>query len=606
MNFYSKLNTLSKKVTLRDAEAAILALPDSDIEDNGELAPVQQNVDEEIELDVEQEDEEVDEEENKHEDDEDNIPLSELAKRLQSNSKKIKKNVTWVETPFSPPQIVYNPPEHNDENANENQTPLMYFSKYFPNEIFTELAEKTNMYSLQKSGRNINTNEQEIRKLVALHILMGIVRFPRLRMYWTPATRIQFVDNIHLSRNRFESLRNNLHIVDVNEDHSNNDKLWKVRPVVSSFEKRCEDLQIEENLCIDESIIPFKGQLSVKQYLKGKPNPWGVKVYMLCGASGIIYRSIIYQGSTTLSIDIQEKYSATNGLVTFLSNRIPQNAGHKLFCDNYFTSLLLLQELLEKGIFVAGTVRANRLDKCPLKSESQLKKTGRGSNDSLITEDKRIVAVRWYDNKVVNLASNFVGIEPEDEVRRWDRKEGQFIMVKRPAVVRLYNLSMGGVDKSDFLIALYRTFIRSKKWTLRVIFHYFNLGVCNSWLEYQADMGRNGVPAKSRMDLLQFTMAVVEGLAFSDCLVNTPRRGRPLSGSPRNSPAPIKRQKPLTVPVKDVRSDNVGHWPVHIDGHEQRCKLETCGGRSRIQCEKCQVALCLSKFRNCFKTFHCN
>nr|CAI5833535.1 unnamed protein product [Callosobruchus analis] len=412
------------------------------------------------------------------------------------------------------------------------------------------------------------------------------------------------MDNIHLCRNRFELLRNNLHIVDVNGDHNKSDKLWKVRPIVSSFEKRCEELQLEENLCIDESIIPFKGQLAVKQYLKGKPNPWGVKVYMLCGASGIIYRSIIYQGSTTLPTNIQEEYSATNGLVIFLSNRIPEHEGHKLFCDNYFTSLLLLQELLEKGIFVTGTVRVNRLNRCPLKSDSDLKKTGRGSCDYLVTDDKKIVAVRWFDSKAVNMASTSVGIEPEDEVRRWDKKEGKFIMVKRPAVIRLYNLSMGGVDKNDFLIALYRTFIRSKKWTLRVIFHYFNLGVCNAWLEYQADMEKHGVSKKSRMDLLQFTMSVIEGLAFSDCLVNTARRGRPLSGSPRNSPVPVKRQKPTAVPVNDVRYDNLGHWPVHVEGHEQRCKLETCGGRSRIQCEKCQVPLCLSKSRNCFKKFH--
>lgn len=230
---------------------------------------------------------------------------------------------------------------------------------------------------------------------------MGIVCFPRLRIYWTPATKIKFVDNINLFRNRFESHRNNLHIVDVNEKPNNNDKLWKVRPVVRSFEKQYEELQIEENLCVNESIIPFKGQLTVKQYLKGKPNPWGVKVFMLCGASGIIYRQIIYQGSTTLSIDIQEKYSATNGLVIFLSNRIPEHEGHKLFCNNYFTSILLLQELLEKGIFVAGTIRANRLEKCPLKSESRVKKAGRGSSDYLITDDKRIVAVRWYNNKVL-------------------------------------------------------------------------------------------------------------------------------------------------------------------------------------------------------------
>ena len=217
---------------------------------------------------------------------------------------------------------------------------------------------------------------------------------------------------------------------------------------------------------------------------------------MLCGASGIIYKSVIYQGSTTIPTNFQDKYSATNGLVMYLAERIPEGKGHKLFCDNYFTSLVILEELLKKRIFVAGTIRNNRLEKCPLKSENELKKIGRGSSHSVTTKGGELVAVRWYDNKAVSMCSNFVGVEPEDEVRRWDKKEKKYIFIKRPAIVRYYNISMGGVDKSDFLIALYRTFIRSKKWTLRVIFHYFNLGVINAWLEYQRDMKNSGMKKK--------------------------------------------------------------------------------------------------------------
>lgn len=592
MTFYGNLKKVAKTVTLEEAEAAVSAISESDIEDEEEIENGNRP--------------EPDKTDRNEDEDEDIIPLAELARKLFS--KKSKKridavNETWIRKQFLPPNIVYVCPE-NSSDIDESQTPLTYFSKYFSHSIFSELAEKTNMYSVYQSGKSLNTNESEIKKLVALHIVMGIIRFPRLRMYWTPSTKIKFVNDIGMSRNRFECLRNNLHIVDINAVHEKSDKLWKVRPIISSFENRCEQLQLEENLCIDESIIPFKGQLIVKQYIKGKPNPWGVKVFMLCGASGIIYRSIVYQGSTTLPGDIQEQYAATDGLVIYLSNRIPDHHGHKLFCDNYFTSLLLLRELLQRGIFTAGTIRNNRLKKCPLKLERELQKTGRGSCDSFVTSDNKIIAVRWYDNKVVNMASNFIGIEPEDEVKRWDKKQGEYIVVKRPSVIRLYNRSMGGVDKNDFLIALYRTFIRSRKWTLRVIFHYFNLAVCNAWLEYRRDIVQKG--QKSHMDLLQFTMITAESLAFYGFPVNTTKRGRPQSStsSPRSSPVLKKGNKVHIGPSDDVRYDNIGHYPEHQDGHEQRCKLETCAGRSRIQCEKCQVPLCLSKFKNCFKKFH--
>lgn len=46
---------------------------------------------------------------------------------------------------------------------------------------------------------------------------------------------------------------------------------------------------------------------------------------------------------------------------------------------------------------------------------------------------------------------------------------------------------MGGVDKLDFLLKIYRTFIKSKKWTLRVMTHCIDMALANSRLEYKKD-----------------------------------------------------------------------------------------------------------------------
>lgn len=100
-----------------------------------------------------------------------------------------------------------------------------------------------------------------------------------------------------MSRNRFEKLRNCLHVI--NEKPNTNDRLWKVWPVIDSILKRCRELKIEENLCVDEQMIPSKGSLNIKQYIKNKPNPWGIKAYLLCGTSGLIYDFIFYQDQTT-------------------------------------------------------------------------------------------------------------------------------------------------------------------------------------------------------------------------------------------------------------------------------------------------------------------
>ena len=76
------------------------------------------------------------------------------------------------------------------------------------------------MYAIHKDEKIINTNEHEIKKFVSLHMVMGIIRCPRLRIYWTPATRIKFIEDLQISRNRFELLRNKLQITDINAEAS--------------------------------------------------------------------------------------------------------------------------------------------------------------------------------------------------------------------------------------------------------------------------------------------------------------------------------------------------------------------------------------------------
>jgi hypothetical protein len=46
----------------------------------------------------------------------------------------------------------------------------------------------------------------------------------------------------------------------------------------------------------------------------------------------------------------------------------------------------------------------------------------------------------------------------------------------------------------------------------------------------------------------------------------------------------------------------VGHWPEHL-ADKSRCKL-CIKSYSRMKCGKCNVALCLNKWNNCFKDFH--
>ena len=85
--------------------------------------------------------------------------------------------------------------------------------------------------------------------------------------------------------------------------------------------------------------------------------------------------------------------------------------------------------------------------------------------------------------KCVTLVSTQYGKEPVAAVQRWCKKKREFVMVSTPAVVQRYNSYMGCVDIVDQMLEYYRTFFKTKKWTLKTSLHFLDLAVVNSWFE---------------------------------------------------------------------------------------------------------------------------
>ncbi|XP_039287703.1 piggyBac transposable element-derived protein 3-like isoform X2 [Nilaparvata lugens] len=441
--------------------------------------------------------------------------------------------------------------------------------------------------------------------LLSTLIAIGTLKFPRINLFWDRLLGIKiFLDT--MSRDRFYQLRTNLHVVNVLDTPTNcEDRIHKVRPVYDSLKKRCLELDLDELLCVDEQIIPFRGKLNIKQYTKGKPMPWGVKLFVLCGKSGQAFDFIIYQGSRTgLNEDNLKKYGFGASVVLHLSNRIAE-PGHKLFYDNYFSSFHLLQLLKARKIYAAGTVRVNRFCNPPLYNDKEMKKKERGAIDELVTIEEDIVMVKWLDNRCVTLASNFVGSSTIDECKRWDSSKKIYVQVPRPEIVKLYNNGMGGVDLLDQLISLYRIYIRSKKWTLRMIFHAVDFALSNSWIEYKKDCEQLEIPKKKVLDLMHFRMRVAESLVKAGNPAPRSKRGRPSSDPPPFESTRKPRQNEEVRPIVEVQKDLVDHMPF-LDNEVagKRCKNGICQKRTHFYCDKCNVHLCIKKERSCFAQFH--
>ena len=183
----------------------------------------------------------------------------------------------------------------------------------------------------------------EMKAFVGLLILMGILRLPRLEMYWQvkhPLIATEGISSI-MSRNRFEQIFRFLHLADSSQQilagQPGHDKLFKVRPFLDLVLPRFEsEYVMHQPVTINEAMIPFKGRLSFKQYIKNKPTKWGIKAFVLSDATnGYVYRMQVYTGKNAES-DPSSAGLCTRVVLDLMSGL--ERDGYNLYTDNYYTS----------------------------------------------------------------------------------------------------------------------------------------------------------------------------------------------------------------------------------------------------------------------------
>lgn len=54
-------------------------------------------------------------------------------------------------------------------------TPYEYFKKYVDDNVIQNLCEKTNIYSVQKSGKCISTTPDEIEQFIGIHMYVFLI-----------------------------------------------------------------------------------------------------------------------------------------------------------------------------------------------------------------------------------------------------------------------------------------------------------------------------------------------------------------------------------------------------------------------------------------------
>ena len=120
--------------------------------------------------------------------------------------------------------------------------------------------------------------------------------------------------------------------------------------------------------------------------------------------------------------------------------------GHRVFCDNYFTSPALFNELKRHQLYACGTIRQNRRG---LPADLQSTRLPRG--ESRFWQNGQLVLATWQNKRPVHILSTLSQLGECDSVTR----DGSQVSLSCPSAILTYTKYMGGVDLGDQLRKYY-------------------------------------------------------------------------------------------------------------------------------------------------------
>ena len=140
---------------------------------------------------------------------------------------------------------------------------------------------------------------EEIKAFYGILIIMDTMKFARDELYWSESDKHWLLGSKIsqvMSRDRFFQIRCYLHFSD--DRCVANDKLHKVRYLLDHLRHAFQSEYVpHKQVTVDESMVPFKGRLSLKQYMKDKPVKFGIKIWVLADAvTSYCYNFDVYVG----------------------------------------------------------------------------------------------------------------------------------------------------------------------------------------------------------------------------------------------------------------------------------------------------------------------
>ena len=138
---------------------------------------------------------------------------------------------------------------------------------------------------------------------------------------------------------------------------------------------------LHEHVTVDETMVPFKGRLSFKQFMREKPVRFGIQLWVCTDAeTSYCWNMEVYTGKHVEQVN---KVMGLSARVVIGFTKPIFNFGYKIFTDNFYTSPVLGKYLYSKGTYLCETMRTARIGYPAdlVKANAEVRQLRRGDSD---------------------------------------------------------------------------------------------------------------------------------------------------------------------------------------------------------------------------------
>ena len=137
------------------------------------------------------------------------------------------------------------------------------------------------------------------------------------------------------------------------------DKLAAIRSVFDAFAAKCRNSYRPSSfVCVDETLVGFRGRCPFRVYIPSKPDRYGIKIWPMCdNGTNYICNLQAYLGKVGSAVERHQGARVVADLAEPLFG-----SGRNITIDNFFTSYALGQTMLSKNPTILGTIRKNKTE----------------------------------------------------------------------------------------------------------------------------------------------------------------------------------------------------------------------------------------------------